>query len=76
MEQKTLREYWALLAGHDWHYKYSDSHKTWQCGFEVEAKLRHIAGQSEGHKMLFEGFNAHYNPLPDVSQAPLPPQPE
>lgn len=76
-EKKTLREYWNMLASHDWYYEYSDDHSVWRRGSSAESTLRMHAAQSPEHKALYEDFREHYFPPRNATvQKPLPPRPD
>lgn len=63
----NLKEYYALLGGHDWTYSYSDDHRCWQAGEAARRELAIIAKQSPQHQHLFnawEEYRLRGGPLP------------
>lgn len=75
-EQKSLREYWNMLASHDWFYEYSDDHSVWRRGNAAESTLRLHAAQSPEHRALYDEFREHhFGRMYGREQKPLPPRP-
>lgn len=75
-KNKTLSEYWDMLARHNWYYDYSDVQSTWRQGVESENTLRLHMNDTPEHKKLYDAFHAHHAGVLRGEKTAPPPRPE
>lgn len=51
-----LKDYYQMLANHDWYFNYSSDSKVYRRGQESFAKLSMITKESEEHNKLFDAY--------------------
>lgn len=58
-ETTSPAAYWDALNRHDWFYDYSDDPGVWRRGADEHRRLSGLAGSSEAHQALWDGFVNH-----------------
>ena len=54
-----LKQFDELLAGHDWHYDYSDDYSVWTRGMNESRFIAVIAKSSDAHRALFNAWQEY-----------------
>lgn len=74
----TLKEFYTILARHDWYHMYSDDPSYYRAGEASMNRIQAISKQSEAHKELLIAWSKHMfnGPSWGTVQPPLPPCPE
>ena len=70
----TLKEFYTILARHDWYYMYSDDPSYYRAGEASSKRLQAIAQNSQAHKDLLNAWSKHMfsGPSWGTERAPLP----
>lgn len=77
MNNISLKDYWNMLAQHDWFYEYSDDHRMYCEGRDNAQKLWQLAERDPAYKDLYIAYRKYVFGVPakpgqPVSQPPCP----
>jgi hypothetical protein len=56
----TLQEFYDMLAAHDWSYQYSDDHKQWTKGREMQRRLVNIMRGGGKYEQLYNDYRTWF----------------
>jgi translation initiation factor 2 alpha subunit (eIF-2alpha) len=75
----SLKDYYARLKAHDWHWSMADDSKAYKVGQKEEKALLEISYElGEEYGDLFDGFTKHYDAIVkgETAGPGVPPIPE
>ena len=72
----TLQEFYDLLAAHDWSYQYSDDHRQWTKGSDMQRRLTNIVREYKGtaYEKLYNDYRDWWFSADDDIVKPVRPE--
>ena len=72
----TLQEFYDMLAAHDWSYQYSDDHRQWTKGSDMQRRLTSIAREYKGtaYEKLYNDYRHWFFSADDDIVKPTRPE--